>query len=64
MAKKYHKEKCNSRVRAVITFGNTTITLLGIHSFEWSVVKENNNKIVITTFHNRKQATEEFNKYK
>lgn len=62
--KQYHKERCTSTVRATIQFGNQTIVLTGTHSFEWSVVVESPNKVVITTFKKRKSAINEFNKYK
>lgn len=63
-SKKFHKNKCSSLVRATIQFGNTTITLIGKHAFEWSIVQEGFGKLIITTFHNREKALEEFEKYK
>lgn len=60
----YNRDHCNSTVRATIEFGNTTITLVGKHAFEWSIVKELQSQIIIMTFKNREQAREEFNKYK
>lgn len=64
MIRKYNKQNCDSKVRAVVTFGSTTISLVGTHAFEWSIVREEPNKVVITTFKKRKPAKEEFNKYK
>lgn len=61
---KYNKKHCDSRVRAVIKSGSTTITLVGIHAFEWSIVVEEQNRIVITTFKNREEARKEFKKLK
>lgn len=60
----YHKERCNSRVRATVKQGNTVISLMGTHAFEWSIVIESNNKITITTFPNRKGAINEFKRYR
>ena len=61
---KFHKQNCNSTVRATIKYNNTTISLVGTHAFEWSIVKEMDGKIIITTFPRRKNAINEFNKYK
>lgn len=65
MPRTYHKENCSSCVRAVITdkAGNR-ITLMGQHAFNWSIVKEKDGKIIITSFPNRVEATKEFNKYR
>lgn len=62
--RKFNKQHCCSKVRATITMGNTTITLVGQHAFEWSIVLSNDGKTIITTFHNREEAVKEFNKYK
>lgn len=61
----YNRNNCDSKVRAIIkdSLGNT-ITLLGKHAFEWSIAKEVDGRIVITSFSNRKQANKEFKKYK
>ncbi len=40
------------------------IILMGQHAFEWSIVKEADGKIVITSFPNRTLAQQEFNKLK
>lgn len=60
----FHKEKCQSKVRAIIEddHGNR-ITLLGQHAFQWSIAKEVDGRIVITSFPNRVLATKEFKKY-
>nr|DAG83971.1 MAG TPA: hypothetical protein [Caudoviricetes sp.] len=67
MARKhtFHREKCCSKVRAIIkdTHENKII-LIGQHAFEWSIVKEADGKIVITSFPNRILAQQEFNKLK
>lgn len=66
MARKhtFHKEKCCSKVRATIEdiHGNK-ISLMGQHAFEWSIVKEADGRIIVTSFPNRKQAVKEFKKY-
>lgn len=56
--KKYHKQNCNSSVRAVVHLGNEII------SFEWSIVKQTKNKVNILTFSNREMAVKDFEKYK
>lgn len=61
---KFHKQNCNSTVRATIKCNNTTISLVGTHAFEWSIVKEMDGKVIITTFPRRESAVNEFNKYK
>ncbi len=61
---KFHKQNCNSKVRATIKYNNTTISLVGTHAFEWSIVKEMDGKVIITTFPRRESAVNEFNKYK
>ena len=67
MARKhqFHKENCSSKVRATITdkWGRT-ISLLGTHAFEWSIVIESCGKITIQSFSERKLARREFNNYK
>ena len=64
MAKKFNKKNCDNIVRATLKIGNTIVTLVGKHSFEWSIVKEESNKTVILTFKERTSAINEFNKYK
>lgn len=63
--KQYHRENCDSRVRATITdkWGRT-ISLLGTHAFEWSIVIASDNSITIQTFKKGNIARKEFNKYK
>lgn len=61
---KFHKQNCNSSVRASIKYGNTTITLVGTHAFEWSIIKEESGKVIITTFSKREYALDEFNRFK
>lgn len=61
----FHQERCVSSIRAVITDGcGNRVTLTGKHAFKWSIVREGNGKIVITTFPNRELATKEFERYK
>lgn len=65
MAKhKYHKQNCNSTVRATIQIGNEIISLCGTHAFEWSIVKQTKNKVQIFTFSKRELAVKDFQKYK
>lgn len=61
---KFHKQNCNSTVRATIKCNNTTISLVGTHAFEWSIIKEMSGKVIITTFPKRENAINEFKKYK
>lgn len=61
---RFHKQNCNSTVRATIKCNNTTISLVGTHAFEWSIVKETDGKVIITTFPKREGAVNEFRKYK
>lgn len=65
MSKKYNRKNCDSKLRAVIEdrFGNK-ISLFGTHAFEWSIVKEENGCIVITTYPNGSVARAEFAKMK
>lgn len=63
--KKYNRENCQSVVRATITDAlGRTITLIGQHAFEWSIVMESCGKITITTYPNGKLAKKDFNQIK
>ena len=61
--KKYNKVNCSSQVRATIKdqYGRT-VTLVGRHAFEWSIVIDNGVTVKVTTFPNSKMAKEEFKK--
>lgn len=61
--RQYHKSNCDSTVRAIVTdpLGRKVI-LVGKHAFEWSIILEKEGKLVITTFTNREQAVDTFNK--
>ena len=64
MSKKhYTKENCSSQVRATIKdqYGRT-ITLVGRHAFEWSIVVDNGVTVKVTTFSNSAKAKKEFKK--
>lgn len=67
MARKhhYHRENCDSRVRATITdkWGRT-ISLMGQHAFEWSIVIEANGKMIIQSYPCSKEARKIFNELK
>lgn len=67
MARKhnFHRENCESRVRAMIKdkWGRT-ISLLGKHAFEWSIVIETNGRMTIQSYPNGDIARKEFNNYK
>lgn len=67
MARKhnFHRENCDSKVRATITdkWGRT-ISLLGTHAFEWSIVIEACGKMTIQSYPNGSIARREFNNYK
>lgn len=61
--KNYTRENCNSQVRATIKdqYGRT-ITLVGRHAFEWSIVVDNGVTVKVTTFSNSNAAKKEFKK--
>jgi hypothetical protein len=61
--KNYTKENCSSQVRATIKdqYGRT-ITLVGRHAFEWSIVVDNGVTVKVTTFSNSNAAKKEFKK--
>lgn len=67
MARKhnFHRENYESKVRATITdkWGRT-ISLLGTHAFEWSIVIESCGKITIQSYPDGDIARKEFNNYK
>lgn len=58
--KHYHRDKCESKIRASITFGTTVITLTGKHAFEWSIIKEEAGRIIITSYPDRAAAYKAF----
>lgn len=61
--KHYNRKNCNSQVRATIKdqYGRT-ITLVGRHAFEWSIIVDNGVTVKITTFPNSNDARKEFKK--
>lgn len=61
----FHRENCDSRVRATIKdkWGRT-VSLLGTHAFEWEIVIEAFGRMTIQPFTNGKDARKEFNNYK
>lgn len=63
MSKKrqYHRERCISSVRATITdkWGRT-ISLMGQHAFEWSIVIESCGRIIIQSYPSGKEARQAF----
>lgn len=61
----FHKENCETKVRAVIEdmFGNT-IVLSGQHAFEWSITVCSHGTYIKTTYENSKEARKQFRKYK
>lgn len=63
--RKYNRDNCDSRLRAVITdkWGRT-VALFGKHAFEWEIVLQDNGKTVIRQFKSGKEARKEFNAYK
>ena len=65
MAKEYNRSNCDSTLRATVTDQlGRTVSLFGTHAFEWSIVIESNNRIVMQTFERGNIARKEFNKYK
>lgn len=62
--KHYTRENCNAQVRTTIKdqYGRT-ITLVGRHAFEWSIIIDNGVTVKITTFSNSSKAKKEFKKY-
>ena len=63
--RKYNRDNCDSRLRAVITdkWGRT-VALFGKHAFEWEIVLQDNGKTIIRLFKSGKEARKEFNIYK
>ena len=65
MTKKYKRENCDSTLRATVTDQlGRTVSLFGTYAFEWSIVIESDNKIIMQTFPKGSIAREEFKKYK
>ena len=65
MTKKYNRNNCSSELRATVTDTlGRTVSLFGTHAFEWSIVIESNNRIVMQTFEKGDIARKEFTKYK
>ena len=65
MVKKYNRNNCDSTLRATVTDAlGRTVSLFGTHAFEWSIVIESDNKIIMQTFPKGSIAREEFKKYK
>lgn len=62
--RKFNKDKCQSSVRATIKTGDTIISLMGKHSYEWSIVKLTDGTIVATTYPNRILARKAWNELK
>lgn len=61
--RQYHKSNCDSIVRATVTDAlGRKVILVGKHAFEWSIILEKEGRLVITTFPNREQAVDTFNK--
>ena len=61
----FHRENCESTLRATVTDAlGRTVSLFGTHAFEWSIVIESNNRIVMQTFERGNIARKEFNKYR
>lgn len=61
----FHRENCESTLRATVTDQlGRTVSLFGTHAFEWSIVIESNNRIVMQTFEKGDIARREFSKYK
>lgn len=60
--KRYHKDRCCSVVRGIKKdkYGRT-ITLMGKHAFEWKVVIEGIESIMIETYPNRTSARNRYN---
>ena len=63
--KKYNKDNCDSRLRAVITdkYGRT-ISLLGKHAFEWEIIIELSGRLIVRQYPNGKEARKAFNQLK
>ena len=61
----FHRENCESTLRATVTDQlGRTVSLFGTHAFEWSIVIESNNRIVMQTFEKGNIARKEFTEYK
>lgn len=61
--KKYHRERCTSKIRATITDPlGRVITLFGKHAFEWGIAIEKDGRIIVRIFPDSKEAKKEFNR--
>lgn len=59
--RQYNRENCQAIVRkTVIDIYGRVICLVGRHAFEWSIIIESNNKIIITRYDNSSKAKEAF----
>lgn len=65
MGKRYNRDNCDNRLRAVITdkWGRT-VALFGKHAFEWTIVLQDNGRTIVRSFPNGEQARKEFRKFK
>lgn len=63
--KKYNRNNCDNRLRAVITdkWGRT-VALFGKHAFEYEIVIQDRDRITITTFKTGREARKVFNTHK
>lgn len=60
MPRKYDPNHCQNSVRATIVDSSTTITLMGRHAHEWSIMKSNNGTIIVTSYPNRIMASKDW----
>lgn len=63
--KKYNRDNCDNRLRAVITdkWGRK-VALFGKHAFEYEIVLQDKGRTIIRTFKSGREARKEFNTYK
>ena len=60
MSRVFNPKNCQNSVRATIVDGSTTITLMGKHAHEWSIMKSANGTIVVTSYPNRIMASKDW----
>lgn len=66
MSKKrtFNPKNCQNSVRAVVKSKGVTISLLGKHAHEWTIIRKEPDLTIVTTYPDRILASSEFKKYK
>ena len=64
MCRTFNPENCHNIVRNVAKNGIVTITMLGKHAHEYTIVRKESSATIVTTYPNRIMASKDFKKYK